>query len=342
MADREFKLTDGLRGHPMQPLLDRSEETETQSAPALQREPVDQVTCRAGDASCATAHASTLNRATASQPARAGRSLLQLQKQYGNRYVDRVLAIARQGTEHSDVSTDVERAIDQRRGGGQPLDSGVRRQMEPAFGADFGGVRVHTDSQADTLNRALSARAFTTGQDIFFRESAYQPGSSAGRELLAHELTHVVQQNGEGLRPKLTVSQPGDQHEVEADAMARAVMQREQQAAPDSGSGLARHVVDEAQRQPEAVKNEEEEKKKRGLMAKTEESSLARQAPSDKEEDKHAMTQRNLAEVHRQPEAVKNEEEEKRKRGLMTKTDVSRLTRQAEEAGGSESGLEMR
>lgn len=270
MADREFELAAGLRTHPVQPLLDRAEETETQSAPPLQREPVDHVTCRAGDKSCATAHASTLNRATASHPARAGRSLLQLQRQYGNRYVDRVLEVARQSTEHSDVPPDVERAIDHERGGGQPLDGGVRRQMEPAFGADFSRVRVHTGPEAHALNREVNAVAFTTGQDIFFRHSAYEPGSSAGRELLAHELTHVVQQTGPGIKAKLSVSQPGDSLEREADETARAVMLEEQR-------GL--------QRQPEAPKDEEEKKK---LHSKAESDGIQRQpeSPKDDEEKK--------------------------------------------------------
>jgi hypothetical protein len=68
--------------------------------------------------------------------------------------------------------------------------------MEQAFGADFSGVKVHTDGQSDQLNQSIQARAFTTGQDIFFRQGQYEPGSKGGQELLAHELTHVVQQNG--------------------------------------------------------------------------------------------------------------------------------------------------
>jgi hypothetical protein len=68
--------------------------------------------------------------------------------------------------------------------------------MEGAFGADFSGVRVHTDSKSDSLNRSVQAKAFTTGSDIFFRSGTYQPASSGGQELLAHELTHVVQQGG--------------------------------------------------------------------------------------------------------------------------------------------------
>jgi len=103
----------------------------------------------------------------------------------------------------------------------------VRAQMEPAFGANFGGVRVHSDSGADSLNRSLSARAFTTGQDIFFKQGEYNPGTSGGRELLAHELTHVVQQNGEQVQTKLTVGAPGDRYEQEADSVAKAVIGQE-------------------------------------------------------------------------------------------------------------------
>ncbi len=66
-----------------------------------------------------------------------------------------------------------------------------------AFGADFSGVRVHTDAQAHQLNQSIQAKAFTTGQDVFVRQGAYEPGSRGGQELLAHELTHVVQQKGE-------------------------------------------------------------------------------------------------------------------------------------------------
>jgi hypothetical protein len=81
-------------------------------------------------------------------------------------------------------------------GGGRSLDPEVRRSMESGFGADFSGVRVHQDAQADGLNRQLGARAFTTGSDIFFRQGEYAPATTTGQELLAHELTHVVQQGG--------------------------------------------------------------------------------------------------------------------------------------------------
>jgi Domain of unknown function (DUF4157) len=84
--------------------------------------------------------------------------------------------------------------IDARRGSGAPLPGATRAQLEPRFGHDLSGVRVHTDGEAASLNRALGAAAFTIGGDIFFGAGRYQPDSAAGRRLLAHELTHTVQQ----------------------------------------------------------------------------------------------------------------------------------------------------
>ncbi len=94
------------------------------------------------------------------------------------------------------ATQDLEASINQARGGGQPLAKNIREPMEQGFGADFSRVKVHTDTQSDQLNRSIQAKAFTTGQDVFFRQGAYEPGSRGGQELLAHELTHVVQQNG--------------------------------------------------------------------------------------------------------------------------------------------------
>ncbi|MBD2196303.1 DUF4157 domain-containing protein [Calothrix anomala FACHB-343] len=95
-----------------------------------------------------------------------------------------------------EASTNLESTINTARGNGQPLDAGLQQSMGQAMGADFSGVKVHTDAQADQLNRSVQAKAFTTGQDVFFRQGEYNPGSRGGQELIAHELTHVVQQNG--------------------------------------------------------------------------------------------------------------------------------------------------
>ena len=188
-----------------------------------------------------------LSRSLATHPSFGQHIVSQLQHSHGNRHVQRLLHVARQATGGSEVEPGVEQEIHRARSSGQALDQGVRSQMESSFEADFSGVRVHTDAHADTLNRSLNARAFTTGQDVFFRQGAYNPGSSSGRELLAHELTHVVQQGGGAVRAKLAVNQPGDRFEQEADQAARAVIQREQQAgsAIKPGAQLQRQVEEE-------------------------------------------------------------------------------------------------
>ena len=107
-----------------------------------------------------------------------------------------------------ELSGDVESSVQSAKSGGQPMSDTIRGPMEQAFGADFSGVKIHADSQANTLNRSLSARAFTSGQDVFFRSGEYNPDNSSGKELLAHELTHVVQQNNTAIRRKGI--EPGD------------------------------------------------------------------------------------------------------------------------------------
>lgn len=84
------------------------------------------------------------------------------------------------------------------KGGGDALSASVRREMEGAFGHDFARVRVHTDARAAQLNRQLGAQAFTHGADIYFDRGTFDPASTQGKHLLAHELAHVVQQTGGG------------------------------------------------------------------------------------------------------------------------------------------------
>ncbi|MFB2881583.1 DUF4157 domain-containing protein [Floridanema aerugineum] len=94
------------------------------------------------------------------------------------------------------VTPALETRLDRTRGGGEPLPESVRSFMEPQLGADFSGVRVHTGSQASSLNRELGAQAFTRQRDIYFGVGQYTPETVEGQRLLAHELTHVVQQSG--------------------------------------------------------------------------------------------------------------------------------------------------
>ena len=182
-----------------------------------------------------TAEPSARRKETAAEPQGFAQSVLSLQRRHGNRYVQRMATDLRNG---GGLEPDVESGIQRARGGGSALDGPVRGRMESAFGADFSGVRIHTGSEADYLNRSVSARAFTTGQDIFFRQGEYNPGTSGGRELLAHELTHVVQQNGAPVQAKLTLGPVDDPAEREADETARQVVRRETAAVQRSSGGL--------------------------------------------------------------------------------------------------------
>lgn len=98
--------------------------------------------------------------------------------------------------ESSPIPDTVEDTIQGSLGSGSHLPGGLQSRMEGAFGADFSNVRIHANADADNLNSSLGARAFTVGQDMYFGRGEYQPNSASGQHLLAHELTHVVQQNG--------------------------------------------------------------------------------------------------------------------------------------------------
>jgi len=94
------------------------------------------------------------------------------------------------------VTTGLGHRILSMRGGGQPLSTLSRAFFEPRFGRDLGDVRVHTGANAAEVSDSVRAKAFTTGKDVVFGAGQYAPGTGAGQRLLAHELTHVVQQSG--------------------------------------------------------------------------------------------------------------------------------------------------
>ncbi len=91
----------------------------------------------------------------------------------------------------------LESSLQNSKGSGQSMDSSTQLQMSRGIGADFSKVKVHTDSNAIQMNQQLNARAFTNGFDVYFNQGQYNPKSSEGKHLLAHELTHVVQQSGD-------------------------------------------------------------------------------------------------------------------------------------------------
>ncbi|MBE0430684.1 MAG: DUF4157 domain-containing protein [Dehalococcoidia bacterium] len=124
------------------------------------------------------------------------------------------------------IAQDIEAHIDRaRRGrGGQPLPEGTRASLEPLFGHDFSHVRVHDGVEADGLSRQLKAKAFTTGKDVFFRANAYNANTEAGRSLLAHELTHVVQQGGKHIQRRVNTGRPQGPLGREIDRPAQRLM----------------------------------------------------------------------------------------------------------------------
>ncbi len=107
--------------------------------------------------------------------------------------------------------SDISAQIGSTRGGGSSMDKATKSEMESGFGHDFSNVRIHTGNQAAQMNQSLGAKAFTTGNDIFFNEGQYQPDSKEGKRLLAHELTHTLQQgaSGKNIQKKTLNNPPG-------------------------------------------------------------------------------------------------------------------------------------
>jgi hypothetical protein len=176
--------------------------------------------------------------------------ILGLQRSAGNQGV----AAAMQDEERSPV-LDVVNS-----GGGQPLDPGVRADMEARLGHDFGDVRVHHDVRAEESAKAVNAHAYTVGPNIVFQRDRYDPSSDAGRVTLAHELTHVIQQrsgpvDGTSAPGGIRVSDPLDRFERDAAANAERVMSA---PAPDpataaglGATGTAAAVQRQEDEQPE-------------------------------------------------------------------------------------------
>lgn len=147
-----------------------------------------------------------------------------LARAIGNRNFAQLVARMRDGEgilPDGRVDGSVEAAIEAARGHGRPLDGAFSRRLNSPSGESFSDVRVHTDDAAAALARAVSARAFTVGSDIFFAHGEYEPGTRGGTELIAHELAHVEQQRGASQGGPLMVSQPGDALEREAEAVSR-------------------------------------------------------------------------------------------------------------------------
>jgi hypothetical protein len=165
------------------------------------------------------------------------RALGRLQRQRGNAFVQRVVAVSRAqasavglpGRMVGLTQPEMVEEVARRKGGGSPLSDDVRTTMEDTFQSDMSDVRVHTDGEAAALSSELDAQAFTVGRDVFFADGRYDPGSSKGQAMLAHELTHVQQQTG--VRPAAQRAGPEEEEQaVQAMAIQRAGPEEEEQA----------------------------------------------------------------------------------------------------------------
>lgn len=141
--------------------------------------------------------------------------------------------IQRKETHIATASDNVANQLSRNQGGGSALDANTQGKMESSFGANFGNVRIHTGSEATQLSEDLGAKAFTHGSDIYFNEGQYNPNSSDGKHLLAHELTHTVQQGATTrLKPSEIQRQEGENEDL---AKELAESEQEQKAAVDPG-----------------------------------------------------------------------------------------------------------
>ena len=172
-------------------------------------------------------------------------------------------------------------------GGGQPLEEPVRADMEGRLGHSFADVRVHTGEAAHNSAASVNAHAYTVGSNIVFQRDKYDPGSDSGKTMLAHELTHVVQQrngpvDGSSAGGGIKVSDPSDRFEREASANAERAMSAPAPAARLSAASAAvqRHEADEETAQGSFVQRAEAEEEE-----ETAQGSFVQRAEGEEEEE---------------------------------------------------------
>jgi hypothetical protein len=184
-------------------------------------------------------------------------TVLSMQRLAGNAAVVQMLS-------ESDLATELEESSqpDQSpvldvvgRGGGEPLDKGTRLSMERALDTDLSDVRIHQDAAAGASAAAVNAHAYTVGNEVVFQSGKYEPETTEGRRMLAHELTHVVQQRsgpveGTATGDGIAVSDPDDRFERAAEASADRIVGAASASgaaahAPASVAGVAQRAMDD-------------------------------------------------------------------------------------------------
>jgi hypothetical protein len=174
--------------------------------------------------------------------------MTEMQQTHGNRAVQRFIQRASSSPAPPVEDEDLGSRIESKAGRGENIEPGVKGQLEKGLGTDLSGVRVHTDGEADHMARSVDSVAFTSGQDIFFRSGAYDPGSREGVQLLAHEATHTVQQSqgavaGTPTAGGVAISDPSDTFEQQASQTAdRVTSGIEEESSGTQGHGQVQRL----------------------------------------------------------------------------------------------------
>ncbi len=176
------------------------------------------------------------------------------QKTHGNRAVQRFLQVQRSANTYTDDIKDdnLGKHIGSKYSEGEDLDAPVRSQLEEDLKANLSNVHIHTDAASDHMARSVQAAAFTSGRHIFFQAGSYDPRSTEGLKLLAHEAMHVVQQSkgpvdGKPTDAGITLSEPSDTFEVEAETAANRVAAKQDGSAFPGTEPVQRSEVEEPQ-----------------------------------------------------------------------------------------------
>src|SRR4051794_8233259 len=230
------------------------------------------------------------------------------------------LSIQLKGTGGAVLDDTIASAIHNKRGNGESLDASAAGSIGKSMGQDFSDVTIHRDAESDQLNKQVSAEAFTTGKDIFFREGKYDPVSNEGQKLLAHELTHVVQQRNAPPASELRVSDPNEASEQQAKSVADSVTSPASSASAGGGaaSSVGRLEDGSSLDRQAMMHGEDEEKEGQG---ETNMAMQAARAESEGEEEEGIATQ-----------LARSESEEEEGEGVATQ--VARSESEEEEGEG--------
>ncbi|MGC9524635.1 MAG: eCIS core domain-containing protein, partial [Limnospira sp.] len=218
-----------------------------------------------------------------------------------------------------EADQDIERRLKAKKGSGNPLPEDTRDFMESRFGQDFGKVRVHTDGDAAWMNQELEAKAFTYGEDIYFNAGEYNPESEQGKKLLAHELTHTVQQTGSKAKDKSTLEIPDKNNKVRRQpdmiSSSEAIVQR---------LGLREELEKKRKKEQE----EEDKKRQKELEEKEEEKEEGEEEEEEKEEGE---------EEEEEKEDSENKDKKRIKKKSINRKEIQKSDSQSSDQSDGES-----